>query len=151
MWHSHFRDPSKRAGKYSKVRSNANTAPIVTPISRNGRDKSQTTGKRIKASSATGQHSTNKIHQPTKRIIALIHFNNTRPGQKVSRVHLTTAGAPSQRLPNAIVALMSPSEGGCSFQRCDRRKKIRAMIRTPNTAKLIFTQLFGYLPAIAAV
>jgi hypothetical protein len=38
------------------------------PISRNGNDTIQTMGKRIRASSATGQQSIKRIHQPIKRI-----------------------------------------------------------------------------------
>ena len=72
MWHRHFRHPSKRAGKKSNVRISAKTASSVMPIRRNGRDKSQTTGKSMSAISATGQHSTNKMHQPTKRISAFM-------------------------------------------------------------------------------
>lgn len=52
------------------------------PISRNGKDKSQTTGKRSSASSATGQESTNRTHHPTKRIRVFIflsfHFDVER-------------------------------------------------------------------------
>ncbi len=52
------------------------------PTSRNGKDRSQTTGRRISASSATGQQSTNRMHQPTKRIRTFIllsfHFSAKR-------------------------------------------------------------------------
>jgi hypothetical protein len=65
--HSCFFHPSKRAGRKSTVRNNAKTADTVMPIRRSGNDKSQTTGNRTSASSAMGQQSTNKIHQPTKR------------------------------------------------------------------------------------
>src|SRR5436190_24155636 len=67
--------PSTRAGRNSKARTSANTASSVIPINRNGKDKSQTIGKRIRASSATGQHSTNRMHHPTKRIRAFIHLS----------------------------------------------------------------------------
>lgn len=52
------------------------------PTRRSGKDKSQTTGNRISANSATGQHSTNNMHHPTKRIRAFIflffHFRVKR-------------------------------------------------------------------------
>ena len=68
LWPLQSRHPSKRAGKNSKARNIANIALTMMPISRNGRDKSQTIGNRTNASNAIGQHSTNKMHQLTKRI-----------------------------------------------------------------------------------
>ncbi len=47
---------------------NANSALKVIPIRRNGNDTNQTNGKRISASNATGQQSTNKMHHPIKSI-----------------------------------------------------------------------------------
>jgi len=46
------------------------------PIRRNGKDISQTIGKRIKASKATGQQSINRINQPTNNTRALIFASN---------------------------------------------------------------------------
>ncbi len=66
--HPRFLHPNKRAGRNSRVRINAKTASIVMPTSRNGRDRSQTKGNRISASSAKGQQSTNKMHQPMNKI-----------------------------------------------------------------------------------
>ena len=40
----------------------------MMPTSRNGSVTSQITGKRINASRARGQQSTNRMHHPTKRI-----------------------------------------------------------------------------------
>ena len=67
-----FLQPSNRAGRNSKVLINVNTAPIVIPIKRSGNDRSHTTGKRISARIAKGQHSTNRMHQPTNRIRAFM-------------------------------------------------------------------------------
>lgn len=47
------------------------------PIRLSGKDISQTIGKRIKASKATGQQSTNKINQPTNNIRAFIFSFNS--------------------------------------------------------------------------
>jgi hypothetical protein len=69
--------PSKRAGKSNKLLTNANTDSIDKPIRRSGKDISQTIGNRIKASKATGQQSTNKMHQPTNNIKVFISaFHN---------------------------------------------------------------------------
>lgn len=70
--HPRLLQPSKRAGRNNKARTSANTADTVMPISRNGKDSSQTIGRRISASSATGQQSTNKMHHPIKRISTFI-------------------------------------------------------------------------------
>jgi len=60
--------PNSRAGRNSKVLMKVNTAPIVIPRSRSGSESNHTMGKRINARMASGQHSTNKMHQPTNRI-----------------------------------------------------------------------------------
>src|ERR1700689_5486011 len=59
------RYPSKRAGRNRIARNNANSASNVTPIRRNGKDKSHTKGKSTTARTAKGQHSTSNRHQPT--------------------------------------------------------------------------------------
>ncbi|MDB6021994.1 MAG: hypothetical protein JWQ04_1851 [Pedosphaera sp.] len=43
-------------------------------INRNGRDSSQTSGKRMSASNASGQQSRNNTHQQVNKISALILF-----------------------------------------------------------------------------
>jgi hypothetical protein len=53
-------------------RNSANTASKVIPRSRSGSEINQTIGNRTSARSATGQHSTNKRHQPTNKIRAFI-------------------------------------------------------------------------------
>ena len=67
-----FFQPSIRAGRKSNVLMNVKTAANVIPTRRKGKARSQTIGKRTSASRATGQHSTNKMHQPTKRIRVFI-------------------------------------------------------------------------------
>ncbi len=62
--------PSKRAGKNSKPRISAKTAPTLIPIKRSGNDNSHTTGRRISARIASGQQSAKRRHHPTKRIRA---------------------------------------------------------------------------------
>jgi len=64
--------PSKRAGKSNRLLTNINTDSIEKPIRRSGKDISQTIGKRIKASKATGQQSTNKMHQPINKVRVFI-------------------------------------------------------------------------------
>ena len=49
------------------VFNNASTAPMLMPISFSGIETSQTTGQTISASSARGQHSTNRMHQPIRK------------------------------------------------------------------------------------
>jgi hypothetical protein len=77
------RHPRSRAGSRSTARTSASSASKVMPISRNGSVKSQTTGKRISASRAKGQQSTNRMHQPTKRIRAFtsLSFHHATPRQ----------------------------------------------------------------------
>jgi hypothetical protein len=58
--------PSNRAGRNNKAWIKANIAPTVIPRRRKGKDTSQTKGKRTRASNATGQHSTNRMHHRTK-------------------------------------------------------------------------------------
>lgn len=58
--------PSSRAGRNNNAWSKAKIAPSVRPRRRNGKDTSQTSGKRTKASNATGQHSTSTMHHRTK-------------------------------------------------------------------------------------
>jgi hypothetical protein len=62
-----LRHPNNRAGRKSTVRTRENRALTEIPTSRSGNDKSHTTGNRISASSASGQQSTNKMHQPRNR------------------------------------------------------------------------------------
>jgi hypothetical protein len=66
--HPLFLAPDSRAGMESKARISANTAPTVIPTSRNGSERSQIKGRRISATTATGQHSTNRIHHPMNRM-----------------------------------------------------------------------------------
>jgi len=49
------------------VLTNASTAPMLMPTSFSGIEISQTTGQTISASSARGQHSTNRMHQPIRK------------------------------------------------------------------------------------
>ena len=58
--------PSSRAGRNNNAWSKAKIAPTVSPRRRNGKEISQTRGKRTKASNATGQHRTNSMHQKIK-------------------------------------------------------------------------------------
>jgi hypothetical protein len=75
--------PNRRAGSSSTARTSARSASNVMPTSRNGSAKSQTTGKRISARSAAGQESTNRMHQPTKRIrvFTSLSFHHAAPRQ----------------------------------------------------------------------
>src|SRR5438093_7969338 len=50
----------------------AKTASMVIPTRRNGSDTSQTNGRRMSASTARGQDSANKIHQPRKMKTAVM-------------------------------------------------------------------------------
>jgi hypothetical protein len=81
--------PSKRAGRNSTALTRANTALSVMPRRRKGNDTSQTNGKRITASTAKGQQSTNKMHQPTKSIRTLkllsSHFHAVN-GSKIAPI-----------------------------------------------------------------
>ena len=63
--------PSNRAGRKSTARINANTAPKVIPINRNGSESSHTNGKRISASTASGQHSTKRIRNNSSFTVSL--------------------------------------------------------------------------------
>ena len=83
-WRAERRHPKSRAGSSSTARTSASSASKVMPISRNGSVKSQTTGKRISASRAKGQQSTNRMHQPTKRIRAFtsISFHHVASRQR---------------------------------------------------------------------
>ena len=45
----------------------ASTALMLIPISFSGIEINQTMGQMISASRASGQHSTNKMHQPTRK------------------------------------------------------------------------------------
>jgi len=44
----------------------ASTAPMLIPISFSGIESSQTMGQSTNASKASGQHNTNRMHQPTR-------------------------------------------------------------------------------------
>ena len=44
----------------------ASTAPMPIPISFSGIESSQTMGQSTNASKASGQHNTNRMHQPTR-------------------------------------------------------------------------------------
>jgi uncharacterized membrane protein len=70
--HSGLRHPNKRAGRRSRLQSSAKNAFSEMPISRRAKEKSQTTGDNINTRSAIGQHSTNKMHHPTRRISAFM-------------------------------------------------------------------------------
>lgn len=65
---THLFHPSKRAGRNKVARIKAKTASKVMPMSRKGKDSTQTIGSRTSASSANGQQSANKMHQPMNRI-----------------------------------------------------------------------------------
>jgi hypothetical protein len=59
------------------------TASIVIPSRRNGREMSQTTGNKMSASTARGQQSTNRMHQPINKsrafmLIRFFHFCDQR-------------------------------------------------------------------------
>lgn len=105
----------------------AKTAPTAIPKRRNGRHKSQTTGKKIRASTAIGQLSANKRHhnkKVNKNFIAsirfqswfagkpghllpqlgsagcgviFIHYMNTRTAQSVAKYFNSPARSGSQR------------------------------------------------------
>ena len=49
------------------VLTKASTAPMLMPTSFSGIEISQTTGQTISASSARGQHSTNRMQQPIRK------------------------------------------------------------------------------------
>ncbi len=95
VWHALLRHPSKRAGRNRRARIRANTAPTVMPISRNGKESNHTTGKRTSASSATGQHSTNRMHHPTNSISAFtgisFHFHAGRQLPSHAAAHASTS------------------------------------------------------------
>jgi hypothetical protein len=80
--------PNNLAGRKRRACSSANRAPIVIPTSRNGSESNQTIGKRIRASRATGQHNTNRMHQSTSKIstfitnfvsfgLSAVHYNSS--------------------------------------------------------------------------
>ena len=50
----------------------AKVAESTTPVSRKGRAINQTNGNRMRATSATGQHNTTKMHQATNNIRTFI-------------------------------------------------------------------------------
>ncbi len=58
-----------RAGSNNMAVSSANTAPTLIPTSRNGNASSHTSGYKISASSASGQHRHSKISHSKKLII----------------------------------------------------------------------------------
>jgi hypothetical protein len=64
--------PSKRAGRNNTARSNAKMALTVMPMRRNGSESSHTSGRRMSASNAMGQHSTKRMHQPINRMSAFM-------------------------------------------------------------------------------
>ena len=71
----HHRDllnPSRRAGRKSTARRNANNASTVMPTSRNGSEISQIRGNNTNASTAKGQQSTNRRHHAITRSSILI-------------------------------------------------------------------------------
>ena len=47
--------------------TNASTAPMLIPTSLSGIESNQTMGQTTNASRANGQHSTNNMHQPTRK------------------------------------------------------------------------------------
>lgn len=55
------------------------------PISRNGNDRSHTTGKSINASNANGQQRTNKMYHPTNKISAFIASHSSTFAPEVNR------------------------------------------------------------------
>src|ERR1700730_16596661 len=59
------RYPNRRAGRNRIARRSANRASNVIPTTRNGSDRSHTKGQRTMARTASGQHNTNRRHQPT--------------------------------------------------------------------------------------
>ena len=61
--------PSTLAGKNRTARNSAKRASKVMPTSRNGSESSHTSGQSKRASSANGQHRTNRMHQRMSRII----------------------------------------------------------------------------------
>ena len=72
---------SNRTGRNSTARTNAIAASTVMPSSRSGSEISHTIGNRIAANSASGQHSTKRMHQPTKSdecLHRLPRFENLR-------------------------------------------------------------------------
>jgi hypothetical protein len=85
----HLRPANNRAGKNKIARNKAKQAPMVMPIRRKGSEINQTSGKSSKASRATGQQSTNKIHQRMSRISAFIA--NPFLARKQVRVHYKMA------------------------------------------------------------
>ena len=111
-WRAERRHPKSRAGSSSTARTSASSASKVMPISRNGSVKSQTTGKRISASRAKGQQSTNRMHQPTKRIRAFtsLSFHHVASRQRhavIMSFWLGKLAIPLRELPYKSV-------GGCS-------------------------------------
>ena len=62
----------------------AKTAVKQIPINRSGSEMSQTIGNNTSASTASGHHRTNRIHQATNRISAFIPLLNTSRPQEVT-------------------------------------------------------------------
>jgi hypothetical protein len=103
-WRAERRHPKSRAGSSSTARTSASSASKVMPISRNGSVKSQTIGKRISASRAKGQQSTNRMHQLTKRIRAFtsISFHHVASRQRhavIMSLWLGKLAIPLRKLP----------------------------------------------------
>src|SRR5258708_3065033 len=59
------RYPKRRAGRNRIARRSANMASKAIATTRNGSDRSHSKGQRTTIRSASGQHKTNRRHQPT--------------------------------------------------------------------------------------
>src|SRR5712664_4476401 len=59
------RYPNRRAGRNRIARRSANRASNVSATTRNGSDRSHKRGQRTMTRTASGQHNTNRRHQPT--------------------------------------------------------------------------------------
>src|SRR5260370_36864872 len=65
------------SGKVTIPHTSASTPPTAMPTIRKGNSTSHTSGYSTKASSASGQHSTNRISQSRKWIIAYTYTQNS--------------------------------------------------------------------------
>src|SRR5437867_8483549 len=63
---------SRRTGSMTTVHTNASTPCTAIPTMRNGNSKSHTNGYAISATIASGQQSTNKMHQSRNAIMTLL-------------------------------------------------------------------------------
>lgn len=75
-----------RTGRNNIARNNSNTPVTAMPTSRNGSSNSQTIGYSTSATSAIGQHTTNRMHHNKKAAIfipssftLLLHIRRRRP------------------------------------------------------------------------